>query len=356
MDEITPTIENETGAGWSGSVLRQAARRGMALGIYELEASIHQLVLDNAPTRSFESYREHRDRCTTLSQDVMTKLEQHFRSRIYDHIDGFPGQTDGVNPVALNQAGYWKIELTLAENQVDGPNIPLEAKLESQNHPSFGEMAGISAIVTVDPDLDTICVQPGARSHIETSDMTQPVPHAGPQRPGLRDTREGSSETVLVEDLDRRYEECTKAIVDDIWTLVGGAEDDLREALEYDHKEIADKLLDLGDAIKEDIKSNPNLESLLTANLSQWVLSLDTVPVDDADYEDEDQGMSATDTPSAFELLGDMAVKRKQFELTSSGIPLLDSLFPRKIDHIPVEELVDRWEASQRSRALFGWI
>jgi hypothetical protein len=356
MNDIIPTIEDHTNARQSVSSLRQAARLGTSNGIYDLETSIHQLILNNVPARSIENDREHRDRCTTLSQSVMTAVEEHFRSRIYDHIDGLACQIDSNDTVAPDEAGYWTIALTLADAQVTGPNITFEARLESQDHPRFSDMIGISATVTVNPEFGTISVEPSVRSHIEMSDMNQLVSYSGPQRPGLRDDREGSSATVLVEDLDRRYEECTKTMLREIRSLVQHAEGDLREAFEYDHEEIADKLSGLGVALQKEIKSDPDLGSLLTADLSRWALSLDTVPIEDADYELEDQEMSATGSPpSAFDLIGDMATRRRRFVLKSSGIPLLDGLFPRKIDCIPTEKLISQWESSRRSQALSHW-
>ena len=206
-------------------------------------------------------------------------------------------------------------------------------------------MVGISAIVTVNPELETISVQPKVRSLIEPSDATQFVPYGGPQRPGLQDRREGSSATVLGEDLDRRYEECTKAMLGEIWSLAQHAEGDLRVAFEYDHKEIADQLNDLGVALQKEIVSNPDLGSLLTADLSQWVLGLDPVPIDDADYELEDEEMSEPDSE-------ELATSRRRFVLRSSGIPLLDGLFPLKIECIPTEELIKRWESTRQRQAL----
>jgi hypothetical protein len=206
-------------------------------------------------------------------------------------------------------------------------------------------MVGISSTITVSPDLKTISILPAFQSYAETSEMAQQGLYLGPERPGLRDDREGSSETVLVEDLDQRYEDCTKALLDDIKALAAQAGHH-RAEFEYDHRELTERLSEMGMTLREDIKSNPDLQSLLTDDLSKWVLGLRTVPVDDAEYGDQEM----PDEPlTSSELLDDLESRRKQFELTSSGISLLDDLFPRKIEHIPAEELVDRWVSTQGS-------
>lgn len=214
-------------------------------------------------------------------------------------------------------------------------------------------MVGISSTITVSPDLKTISILPAFQSYAETSEMAQQGLYLGPERPGLRDDREGSSETVLVEDLDQRYEDCTKALLDDIKALAAQAGHH-RAEFEYDHRELTERLSEMGMTLREDIKSNPDLQSLLTDDLSKWVLSLRTVPVDDAEYGDQEM----PDEPlTSSELLDDLESRRKQFELTSSGISLLDDLFPRKIEHIPAEELVNQWVCTQGSEGSreFQW-